>query len=81
MNYENMPEPVPILTLTWQDVHDRMTCDGTNQEPSREQVLKVFDRLRKKLPDAVLGEYGQGFEEMIDYEVGEAPHSRGGVAS
>ncbi len=69
-NFENMPEPVPVLVLTWQDVYDQIRRHKTGGGmPTREEVITVFDHLKRRLPKSFLQEYWSDFDGAMSCEM------------
>jgi len=63
MEYENMPEPKSLLTLSWEDIVNQAAEDNTDM--TREQVIEVFDKLDACDSEPIM----DAFWHMIQYAI------------
>ena len=50
-NWENMPDPSPLVTLNWEDVWESAkmeTQDKFQRDPTQDEVTAIFDTVDRK---------------------------------
>ena len=68
--WDGMPAPSPILTLSWEDVWDRArgkTQSDFQRDPTKEEVAAIFEKINHKGIDCESGT----FWDTVDYHVNE----------
>ena len=64
-NWENMPKPKPILTLSWEDIYEYAKENDT--ELTREQVIKAFEFAEHNSSnECIMGAFNANLEYAID---------------
>jgi len=62
--YKNMPEPKPLLTLSWEDIVDKAALDGV--ELTRDQVIEIFDNLDVSNSEPIMDTFWHMIRHAID---------------
>ena len=66
MKHQNMPKPVCVLTLSWEDVEEKLR-DMLDREPSREEIIRAFGYCKDCLKDDYFTEhYGVDLRIAVD---------------
>lgn len=65
LNWRGMPEPIPVLTMSWEDVYEQM-CETLGRKPSRDEVVKMFPRVARGTEEAMMNWYWGVISDLID---------------
>lgn len=68
-NWENMPEPEALLTLSWEDIYDiakNISQDRLQRDPTQEDIKKIFNIICQKGMNAE----SETFWSIIDIRCG-----------
>lgn len=66
-NFEDMPKPKSILTLSWEDIYD-YAKNNLGHELSREQIISLFDSIDSGDSEIIQ----DGFWELIKQRIQDA---------
>ena len=66
---EDMPEPQPILTLSWEDIFEKareITQSEFDRDPTPKEIKEIFNTLSSKGMDAENGTFWSAVEYLCD---------------
>jgi len=61
--WADMPEPHPLLTLSWEDILEK--AERCGKTLTREEVIEVFDRVVSSEMDYIM----DGFSELLTVNI------------
>ena len=63
-DWRGVPEPVAVITMSWEDVYVEM-CRTLDRKPSRDEVETLFTYMANHLGDALMESYWAALSDLI----------------
>lgn len=64
LNWRGMPEPIPLITMSWEDVYEQM-CTTLGRKPSRDEVVDMFAYVARGAEEALMNWYWEAISDII----------------
>ena len=66
--WDNMPESVPISSLSWEDIYP-YAYDKLGREPTESEIREIFDTIVDRMSDRIGEYFSETLQDIIDLEV------------
>ena len=68
--WDNMPESVPISSLSWEDIYP-YAYDELGREPTESEIREIFDTVEKRMSNSIGEYFSENLETIMGLEIEE----------
>ena len=66
--WDNMPESVPISSLSWEDIYPD-AYDKLGREPTESEIREIFDTVARRMSNSIGEYFFETLKDIIDLEI------------